>query len=523
MLKLAAALALGAGAFAAGCGRDDDTGSEGLASLAPPDAPVFIDGVVRPEGDQAEAIESFAERVAGISDPGARLIAELDASLAENGLDVTYAEDIEPWLGDEIAVFISSLENVTDQTVVGDSTMPDFAAIVEVDDVERAEEFLQKVYDQDPPAEEAQRRYDGTDYTLLFPGIGVGIVDDRALAFGTETGIKLATDASNGESLAESEEYTERIDALPDDPLVSAQIEPAAAIEAAIASGDVAPKQARVLEPLLSGPLSEPVVATLSADTETASIDVAATVDSGISLSTESSLLTDLPGDAWFAAGVPDLGSTLERVLDQLSASGLQGAGMIERQVREATGLGLGDDVLRWLGDTAAYVQGTAVPGLSAGLIAQTSDPEGPRKLLEAVRRLAEEDSGFDSGGPPEGAEYGFSIGVPGIGGGAEAGVIGDELVAVFGSTVDQALEPSETLGDNSSYQEAAAALGDDLPTALYVDVPTLLAVAELGSDGDLDYESIRPYADAFASLVAGGRIKDGLALSRITVLLEDE
>ncbi len=139
------------------------------------------------------------------------------------------------------------------------------------------------------------------------------------------------------------------------------------------------------------------------------------------------------------------------------------------------------------------------------------------------MQRLAEEDSGFDSGGPPEGAEYGFSIGIPGVGGGAEAGVVGDELVAVFGSTVDQALEPSETLGDNPSYQEAAAALGDDLPAALYVDVPSLLDVAELGSDGDLDYESIRPYADAFASLVAGGRVEDGLALSRITVLLADE
>ena len=49
-------------ALIGGCGSDESS-SAGLASLAPPDAPLFIQGVIRPDGEQAEAIDSFAERV----------------------------------------------------------------------------------------------------------------------------------------------------------------------------------------------------------------------------------------------------------------------------------------------------------------------------------------------------------------------------------------------------------------------------------------------------------------------------
>jgi hypothetical protein len=212
----------------------------------------------------------------------------------------------------------------------------------------------------------------------------------------------------------------------------------------------------------------------------------------------------------------------LEHSLDQLSNSGLPGAGQIERRVREATGLDLGDDVFGWLGDAAAFVQGTGVPGLSAGVIAETSDPEGPRAALKALQRTAEAESGLSSSGPPEGASYGFSIGIPGVGGGAEAGVIGDQLVAVFGATAEQVLEPSETLGENAEFEAAIAALGDELVPALYVDLPSFFQVAEAGADGDIDYDAIRPYIESFASLVAGTRVDGGLGLSRVTVSLAD-
>ncbi len=147
----------------------------------------------------------------------------------------------------------------------------------------------------------------------------------------------------------------------------------------------------RCCKPLLGGPLSEPIAAALTAEPDAASIDVAATIDSDAPASTESSLLEGLPGGSWFAAALPDLGPTLERNLDQVSNSGLPGAGQIEAQVEQETGLDLATDLFAWLGDAAVFVEGTGAPGFSLGLIAQTSDPEGPRKLLDVVGRIVEQ------------------------------------------------------------------------------------------------------------------------------------
>jgi hypothetical protein len=509
-VKTVAAGMLAAGAVLAGCG-DGDESSAGLASLTPPDVPFYAEGVIRPEGEQAEAVQAFAERVGGIADPGAEAVAAVDESLSDNGLDATYGDDIEPWLGNDAAIFVSSFDD--------SSEVPDYGVMFEADDAGAASDFLDKVF-ADEGAESVE--YEGTEYFRTGP-FAVAVIDDTALAFGSENGLKVMIDAANGESLAESEEYTERMDQLPSDPLAEVFFEPAAAIEVSIAQGDLGPVEGHAIEPLLGGPLSQPLAATLTATTDSASVDLSTMVDGGATMSSESTLLSELPGGSWFAAALPDLGPTLQRTLEQLSSSGLPGAGEIERQVRRATGLDLGEDVFAWLGDAAAFVEGSAPPAFSAGLIAETTDPEGPRALLEAVQKLAERDSGLTSSGPPEGADYGFSIGIPGVGGGAEAGVVDDQLVAVIGATVDQALNPGDALGDDPSYQAAVDSLGNGFAPALYVSLPEFLQVAEQGSDGDVDYEAIRPYASAFASLVAGASVDDGHALSRITVLLADE
>ena len=150
------------------------------------------------------------------------------------------------------------------------------------------------------------------------------------------------------------------------------------------------------------------------------------------------SLLADCRAGPGSRSRVPDLGAT-PRARSRPARLERPARGRRARSAgcTRATGLDLADDVFGWLGDAAAFVQGTGRPGFSAGLIAETTDPEAPRALLEAARRVAERESGLRSSGPPEGADYGFSIGLPGVGGGAEAGVVGDELVAVVGATVE--------------------------------------------------------------------------------------
>jgi hypothetical protein len=480
--QIACALALAATGIA-GCGDDDSP--QGLASLAPPDTPLYAEALIGPEGDQADAIDSLAERVGGVGDPGATFVAQLDEFLAANGIDATYAGDIDPWLGDRGAVFVSSFEPAGPT-----ETSPDFAILLAVDDAEAARGFLDQVADQDPAAEE-ERSYEGTDYLSTSAGITAGVVDDTALVLGTEDAFQVAVDSAEGESLGESSEYTERTAALPDDALASIFFEPAATIEAVLAAEGADPAQARMWAPLLDGLLSEPLAATLTATPDAASVDVAAMLDSNVLLGADPSLVTSLPGDSWFAIAIPQLGHALAHGLDQLSSSGLPGAGELERQVRERTGLELGE-VFGWLGDAAAFVAGTERPEIRAGLIAETSDPQASMDVLAALERL------------------------PGV----EADVVGDSLVAARGTTVDEAVEPAESLGDAPGFRAATDALGDDFPPGLYLDLPALFSVAEQGSDGDIDYDAIRPYTSAFGSLIAGTRVDGDLVLSRITVLL---
>ncbi len=514
--KVIGALALAASAFAGGCGSDDP-GEAGLAALAPPDAPFYIEGVIDPDDDQSEAIDSIIERFGGV-DPGAEIGSTLDELLAANGVDATYADDIEPWLGDRAAVFVRSFE----QSEGGAS---DFGLMVAADDPDAARDFVQKVADEDAAVDE-NRNYEGTDYVYeTDTDYAVGIVDDTALVFGSEESFKVAVDAAQGEALAGSEDYDSHVAALPDDALATAFFEPATVIEAAIAAEDVDRADVQMLQPLLGGPLSEPIAAALTAEADAVSFDVAATVDSDAPASTESSLLEGLPGGSWFAAALPDLGPTLERNLDQVSNSGLPGAGQIENMVEQRTGLDLADDVFSWLGDVAVFVEGTGAPGFSLGLIAQTSDPQGPRKLLDVAQRLIEQRSGRTSSGPPEGTDYGFSFGIPSLGGGAEAGVIDEMLVGAFGATVAQVLDPEQTLGEDPGYSEALEALGDEVAPALFVDLPQILAVAERGAADDppgegLDYDQIRPYVGELGSLIAGSRHTDGLVVTRVTVTL---
>ncbi len=517
----AGALALTASVFAIACGSEDGAGDAGLAGLAPPDAPFYLEATIDPDDDQRAAIDSITARFGGL-DPGEQLVAGIDELFASNDVDANYADDIEPWLGTHAAIFVRSFEQP------GSGDVADFGLMLEVEDADAAREFVTRIAEEDPAPDE-DRTYEGTDYVYVTGSdYAFGVVDDAALVFGSEASLKVAVDASGGEALAESEDYDSHVAVLPEERLATAFFEPATAIEAAIASEGLDASQVQALQPLLGGPLSEPVAAAVTAEPNAASIDVAATVDSDAPESTESALLDGLPGDSWFAAALPDLGPTLERNLDQISSSGLPGAGRFESQIEQQTGLDLADDVLSWLGDAAVFVEGTDAPGLTLGVIAQTSDPEGPRKLLDVVGSVIEQESGRASSGPPKGADYGFSFMIPSLEGAAEAGVIGDMLVASFGATVEQVLDPPTTLGEDSNYGDALVALGEGIAPALFIDLPEIIAVAERGAADDPpgdgpDYDAIRPYVGELGSLIAGSRRTDGLVVTRVTMTLNPQ
>jgi hypothetical protein len=498
------------GSLPAGCGSSEES-SPGLAALAPPDVPLYAEATVRPEGDQADAVSSIVEKVAGSTDPLSQIPEELDAALADSGASIKYEDDIEPWLGQHAALFVRSFDNAAP------GGFPDLALLFEVEDADAARSFVEKAISSDP-GDTVERTYAGDDYYASpKEGLATGIVDDT-LVFGTEDSFKLAVDTSQGgQSLADSSDFEERMDSLPSDALGTVFLDPGPVLEAAIAA-DAGP-ELNMWRPLLAGPLSAPVAASLSATDDTASIDLATMVDGADAIADESPMVGDLPAGAWFAAAIPDLGPALERAADELEKSGLPGAGALPGELRDATGLDLGDDILSWLGGVAGFIEGTDEASLQIGVIAQADQADAPHQLLVALRVLAERQLGAPTGPPAEGTEDGFTIPLARI----QVGVTDSSLVGAFGTTIADVLSPETGLSDDDRYQDAVDALGSDVAPLLYTYLPSLFTVAELGGAGDdPGYEAARPYLGAFSYLIAGTHIDDGLAVSRVVVGLTD-
>ena len=506
---------LAALAIFGGCGGDDAvTGAGTLAELAPPDAPIFFEATLRPSADQSAALVSLASRL-GLPDPGRGLISLVDASLADNGLPLSYSGDVEPWVGDHGAVFIRSFETASA------AGTPDFALLLEVDDEEAARELVDGAFASNPETTE-ERSYGGHDYAFETDpsggGFALGLIDDAFFA-GTEASFKVAVDSKDGQSLAASDEYADGVEAIGGDPLATLLIEPGTVIEAAIAAGEIASEDAEPFQALVAGPLSQAMVAGLSVADASAALDVAVPTMETAAADSDAALIERLPAESWAAVGVPDLGPALERTIDQLGASGLPGAGSIEAAVHRATGLDVTDDITAWLGDASAYVAGTTPETLEAGLRAETTDSGGPQALLEAAReRIAREAPRATIGGPPPGAEDGFSVSL-GDGRTVDAGEIGSELVVAAGRGAAGLFDPPQALGDSAGYRAGAEALGDDFEASTYLDLPALFAAAEAGgAGGESSYEAAKPYLDRLSYVIAGSRYDDGRVISRLAL-----
>src|SRR5581483_156999 len=238
--RAAIALIACAAVLVAGCGGGGGGENDDLASLAPSNASLYLESVIRPQGGQKDAIQSLASRVGGIQDPGAMIVDRLNAALAQAGSGVTYEKDVAPWLGERGAIFFRSFAG----------NPPPFAAVVETTDSGAAQGFLEKLTAEDPGIKQAT--YNGVKYfTATGEGgsIGFGVVGDF-LVFGTLDEFKAAVDASDGTSLADSSDFQDATATVPSDNLGLGYVDSARAVGAI--SSTMPPLEAAALKPLLA-------------------------------------------------------------------------------------------------------------------------------------------------------------------------------------------------------------------------------------------------------------------------------
>jgi hypothetical protein len=505
-LFLALAAAVAVAALLAACGGDDGGGGD-PAALVPAGTPVYVEGSIRPQGELKSDTDAAISTVSGFDDPGARIADLIDQALAED-TDLTYEEDIEPWLGERGAVAVTSF---TDDEA--------FALIVETTDSGAAEDFVATAAETEPGVREES--YEGTDYRVDQDGFAVGIVDDFLVA-APEPIFRQVVDASGGDTLADDPTFNDALDAAPEGSLVDAYVGVEDAIRAA--GEQVDPADLLAAESVLGDLSGKTVLASLIPSGDRIEIEVSTNIAVPFEPADVSELLGSLPAGAWGAFGVADLGDAIAQGFEQAEAAGLPRE-LLERQLAEA-GIDLQRDILDWPEDLALFVEGTDLGSLGGAAIVTSADPAASRRAIQKLVSvaLAEGEPGVRRLRVPGGV--GLEARDPDDLGPKALRLIarGDRVVLGYGAEATQrALRGGgQTLSGSAQYQAATEALGEGIELTGFFSIGPILELAEaLGAAEDSDYTEVRPYVERLSYLVFGSGTEGDRAITQIVVGLQ--
>jgi hypothetical protein len=462
---------------------------------------------VRPEGRRKEAVDAIAGKVLGSRDPGRRIRELIDQALRDSDAELNYDDDVEPWLGRRAAVALTSVSQGNDSQV---------AVIIAAKDTDKARDTIEKLARQSRERP-VQRDYQGVEYRVdPDEGSAAAVVDDF-LVFGTEAGLKAVIDASKGEGLDDNEQFKRAAEGS-EERLGFGYVDTRALV-GAVGSGRLGP-QAQSLQSLLG--TTRPVTMVLDATSNKVTLEAVAQNARGGGPG-QSPLVAELPGDSWAALGIPQVGQSLRRTIEQLG--GGVGAGVIEtleQQLRSQTGIDLERDALAAIGDVALFVRGAGIFTVGGGAVIESPDPAAARRLLSrlgAVARRLGPGSGLRVAPATVDGARGVRITAPGQFPGSVFAVLrGDRLVVAYTEAATrEALSPDQQLGNSPEFQKASASLGD-APPSLYVAFEPIANLAAAANPENA--AQIRQYLGALISLAAGSRVEGNRQVARLVVNL---
>ena len=500
---LAVCAALAAVPVAAGCGenRSGSSGAGDPASVVPAAAPLYGEAVVRPEGDQKAKLESLLRRIMRTDDPGAKIESLFDRALRKDG--ITYAHDIEPWLGKRAGAFLSSVSRGGD---------PQGALIIATTDSDKALEAARK-----GEKVRTHKTYRGVGYDVLSRDrTAVAVVKDF-LVGGTEAALRQVIDTSkDGKALADKAEYGDARGEAGSDGLVTAYVDPDGLIGLAASTG-IDPAAVTALRQGFAGAAGKAAAASISPEDGGFSVAGAAI---GLRKTTgpdgdAAGAVAAVPGDAWLAFGIGNLGSKLDDAIAQAGrVGGFAGIGIdtVLNQLKARSGIDLREDVLSWMGDSAIFVRGTSKGSVGGALVVRSKDPQKSTALVGKLATFLRQQnvdvrelSGV--GGVDRGLQLSFGPGSPQV----FVAAAGNRFVVAVGrSSLLAALRPAGRLGANATFRRAASQLGEGIRPSFYLDLASVLKLVEAtGSGTDPDFRKAKPYLQAFTAIVAGGE-RDG-------------
>ncbi|MGH2963037.1 MAG: DUF3352 domain-containing protein [Solirubrobacterales bacterium] len=496
---LAVALAVGVAA----CGGDDEeeSGAPATAAVTPADAPLFGNAVVRPEGDQADAADEALSKLLNTDDPGAFIAEQIDAPLQDDA-GITYSEDVEPWLGEHVGLFVTSF-----------AEEPDGAFIAEVTDQSAAADAIEKVEETQGPS--TDRTYKGIEYRVEDAGSAVGFVEDFLVA-GSEAGFRDAVDASEGDSLGDDDAFQGALETAPDDALVNLYADAPTVLDRVVEAGDLDEPTRATLEAQI-GPAAEgTALASVSAASDYLALETQ-TAAADTPEPEESPLLREFPADSWFAFGFANYGEYVVRSLGQ-AGDGAAGE-LLDSELEAMLGVDL-DELTGWIGDTAGYASGASIFGLGGALVLETTDETESANALGAIGRSLGSDPSVQVE-PLGGDEPGFTVGISDAPVQITVEQREGRVVAGLGDqSVEDVFEPTDTLGESDAFGAASETLGDDYAAQFFLDFEPVLELFEStgAADDDPDYVEAKPYLDHLDHLIVGQRRADESDVFRVVL-----
>ena len=492
-------------------------------ALVPDDALVYGNVFLDPSMSQKRAIgdllESFSEAPT-LDEARNELVDLFDEALAE--IDASFEDDVDPWLGDQIAGFSMAPENLATPEVAG---TPAAAFLVASDDVDAAREFLEKAASESAN-EFSDKSYDGVDYKFSEADeSAVGIVAGFVV-IGTEPGLRAVVDVSGGDpNLGDNEEFVENTDELTEDRLATLYFD-GRRLEELFEGTGMAPGSDAALGNFGIG-TAEPIAGAVFAESDKVVFESTSRIPEGeageLAGNIGPGLLEELPGDSWGALGFPRFGESLKFLYDFAAQAFVEsGAGTTEdfdSQFEAQTGFDIQQELLSWMGDAGIFVTGTDPNSIGGGLVAQSTDPATSSSTIEKVESLARQ-QGLDPRPLTAGGAQGFTIQLPDL----PLPIVvlaGDKVVVSDGeqAAID-AIDAGEPLSTSEPFRRAVRGLGEGFAPTGYFDLDAIQALAEsAGANQFAEYdENVKPWLDPPSYVAFGSRVGGDRAVQRLVI-----
>lgn len=496
MLILAA---LAAALIVAGCGGDSSSGETDPAEAAPPGAPVFVEAQIQPGGEIAQNVDSLAEKVAGVDDVGALIAEELERSAADDGDQLDFEKEIQPWLGEKAGIFLQEYDGDEFQGAGG---------ALQVSDEGEAEEFVNAKADESGETYD-EGEYEGVDFKTDEEGATVGFTEGLLMYAEDERIFKQMVDALDGENLAGEEAFADATDDVPDESVGDVYVDIGALIQEA---GQGIDEETRLgLELLGIEPEGSTALISLIPGAETLELDISSDLTSGAAAGGDASgLLGSLPSGSVAAVASADYGQALQQMIDEIDENGIPGEVPPNKfkSSLEESGIDI-ESIVGSIGDIGVFVEGNDESTLGGALVIESGDSSEAQNTVKNLGLLLRASGVPGVTAYKEGSFSGFSISSSELGEKPLVVAAGGSKIAIsYGPEAAAAAlsEKAGTLADDPAFGEAKAALGDTPISGYLAGAPALELFEALASPLDVaELDEVRPYLEKLGWVALGG------------------